>query len=489
MRAPGWAHHLPSWREPAGKLLAAGVALAVFIFAAGIYSMFDESAPTRSSDPVFAPEAPTKEVQGPVAWRGQADIYKRLKRFTGCLPRDTAAIDRSFTGHRSLNGALRIVRDGTEQLRGLKFGKPPKPKFVTGAQMNRQLRKLVKLEYKREEAELDQKVLVALGALSPEVDLFEGSRSNPAAGVAGFYDPATKEVFVRTGSKNFETIDELTLVHELEHALADARFGLPLEGKPSPERADEQLAHRALVEGDASLTAAQYDLALSFIPRPTFINTSGVGQAVTNSGPPPSYFLLRSLYFPYYEGTLFACELYAFAGWDAVNRAYNEPPKTTAEILFPDRYLARLKPKDPTDPPRLGAAWKKAGVYSLGAADLLWLVQAPGNVFPEGGKQSAEPVQRWNGGEIHAWSKGSDLALAIGLVDGGFDTKGKGKPTPRLCQTVRHWYTRAFDGTSFEGPSTYSWRESDRVALLQCKKEGPRLALAPDLETAKKLIG
>jgi hypothetical protein len=216
-----------------------------------------------------------------------------------------------------------------------------------------------------------------------------------------------------------------------------------------------------------------------------FSETSAEAQAAAGAEY-PGYFVERGFFFPYFEGTLFVCELYAIDGWDAVNAAYTDPPKTTAEILFPDRYIFKITPKDPTDP-ATPSGWEKEDVYDLGAADLLWLFQAPSGHLQPKLMRNAQPVKRWNGGEVHVFRRGKSTAISMALVDGGEDTKGK-KASPTLCRRVNDWYSAAFaDARKERVKRTVTWRHDGRVATLVCRKEGPLLSIAPDARTSAAL--
>ena len=47
-----------------------------------------------------------------------------------------------------------------------------------------------------------------------------------------------------------------------------------------------------------------------------------------------------SLAAPYIYGTLFVHALRRRGGWDAVNRAWDDPPTTSEQILHVDKWLA-----------------------------------------------------------------------------------------------------------------------------------------------------
>ena len=99
--------------------------------------------------------------------------------------------------------------------------------------------------------------LKLLGLLEPRVDLRDVSATVFGQGVAGYYDPRTKRLRIVRGAQTTNPfLEEITLAHELTHALEDQRFGLDLEDSSGSD--DAALARLALVEGSA--TAVMFDL-------------------------------------------------------------------------------------------------------------------------------------------------------------------------------------------------------------------------------------
>lgn len=166
----------------------------------------------------------------------------------------------------------------------------------------------------------------------------------------------------------------VTVAHERQHALADQTLGLPLD---DTDRGDSDAARAALavIEGDATLTMQRYAAralgVMDLLSLATQVLTADSEQF--DAAP---HYLRQELLFPYTAGLAFVCQLYADGGWDKINAAYTDPPTTTGEVLFPDRH--GHKPTNPRDPGALPAPWKLARQDTFGAAELLWLLQAPG---------------------------------------------------------------------------------------------------------------
>jgi hypothetical protein len=190
-----------------------------------------------------------------------------------------------------------------------------------------------------------------------------------ASRLAGFYSHDTQSLFVRSGAGDGNRIlpdserDVYTLAHEIEHALQDQHFGsraAEIEGN------DAALAYRALIEGDAMLTEGAYrslhepfrehwSARMSKLLRDEgkeeLLRRSGVDPRGLPGAPP---LVARTVMFPYTDGLAFVADLYRAGGLPLVDRAFEQPPRSTEQILHTGRYLAGDAPvavPDPVPPP------------------------------------------------------------------------------------------------------------------------------------------
>jgi hypothetical protein len=77
--------------------------------------------------------------------------------------------------------------------------------------------------------------------------------------------------------------------------------------------------------------------------------------------------------FNYIECTRFVRALYREGGWEAVNAAYQDPPRTTEHILHPDKFLTREAPRNPAPPSiedTLGEGWSLFDLSPFGEFDV-----------------------------------------------------------------------------------------------------------------------
>src|SRR5207248_2208351 len=155
--------------------------------------------------------------------------------------------------------------------------------------------------------------------------------------VAGFYDPKTQEFHVA----DWIDLDgqKPVMAHELTHALQDQHFNLQRFDHWPKGDSDAELAAHALLEGDATLAMALYVAnnplrALAFLKS---LGSTGLPSEELDKAPRA---LRETLLFPYQDGEQWVSLLYKQGGWDRVSKAFTELPRSTEQILHPEKYFA-----------------------------------------------------------------------------------------------------------------------------------------------------
>ena len=115
---------------------------------------------------------------------------------------------------------------------------------------------------------------------------------------------------------------------------------------------DENLAHTAVVEGQASWLMIAYELKRAGQPaEPTpaalksITDSSDAGMddfPVLKNSP---LYIQQSLLFPYTQGTEFFQSVWKKMGKRAFAEVFTQPPVDTAQVIHPDRYFARVMPQ------------------------------------------------------------------------------------------------------------------------------------------------
>jgi hypothetical protein len=227
--------------------------------------------------------------------------------------------------------------------------------------------------------------------------------------VGGFYNTETGEmnVLLLTTTALVQTLpplEQIIYAHEYTHALQDHHFGLGdfMDITDEADEADEAMARLSLVEGDAMMITQEYTTYLiSENPGAIFqiLLFSLFGDASLPPGTPP--ILEAELTAPYLIGLEFVSALYRDGGWEAVNAAYANPPRSMAEVMDPRRYLDGFQPVAVDVEPvgdALGGDWSLLFERRLG---MFYLRQYLRNQLPPG---EVNPVIRpWAGDHLRLY--------------------------------------------------------------------------------------
>jgi hypothetical protein len=196
-------------------------------------------------------------------------------------------------------------------------------------------------------------LLYAFGTVDADFDYRGSVIGLMSSQLLGFYDPKRKTFFVGGDLDGDEA--DVTLWHELVHALQDQHYDLSGLTEWRPDRGDSQAAVHALAEGDA--TSAMLDAMLKprgttalEVPEGLMRAQSVLGSAALTAPP----VLVRSLLAPYVDGLAFANYLRRRGGFAAVDAAWRAPPVSTEQLLHPEKFLAQELPlivPQPSAPP------------------------------------------------------------------------------------------------------------------------------------------
>jgi hypothetical protein len=273
----------------------------------------------------------------------------------------------------------------------------------------------------------------ALGLLDGSIDLVAEIEATGGDAVVGFYDTESGQLFVR--GTEITPYTRAVLVHELTHALDDQHFGL---ARPALEDGDheEAAAFQALVEGNAMRMEMRWIDRLPAADRASVVDADARAADGARGSFQPAYYFG---YFPYLEGRAFA-EAVADAGGEArIDRAFADPPTTTAEILVPERYLHGIGGALLTAP-RAEGEEIESGMF--GALALFLVLETA--VSPE---EAAVATVAWEGDSFVAWRDGERTCLKVRvLLDAPWDAAF-------TADLFERWAERQVDA-SVEAPGT-----------------------------------
>jgi hypothetical protein len=291
-----------------------------------------------------------------------------------------------------------LVERRVEALRGLRFRRPVPVAVISPAQARR-----IGLADERRTVtpasrHATEEQLKLLALLAPRDDLERITAAIYGEQVAGFYDPRSKRLVLVRGLG----VDDITLAHELTHALEDQHFGIDRADGASDD--DAATAYSALIEGTATEVMLRY--ALRYPDSAPSAGDAVKALAQTTSGTPLPPSVMRSLLFPYLAGQRFVAALRGGRrGWALVNVAERfRPPASTAEVLDPVRWLRFERPavvRLPGLGRALGRGWRRLAAGTFGEEDTSELLFSS-----SGAARAARAAAGWRGGRIELSRRG-----------------------------------------------------------------------------------
>lgn len=231
--------------------------------------------------------------------------------------------------------------------------------------------------------------------------------------IVAFFDERTFTVHVRENAEQSkdDALSPLWVVaHEVGHSLQHQHFPIPDVARLTNE--DERLAALAMLEGDAMLVMLAYAAyeqhapltrVIARVERAIQADAAGQYRSVSHS----SELLARApvsvrerLVFPYLGGALLMGGLYRAGGYPLVNAVYQSPPRTTEQVMHPEKYLSGELAAQ-VEMPRLPAAYTTRASGHMGELQV---------------KALLEPCNGVEGARVAAGGWGGD-AFVIGSRD------------------------------------------------------------------------
>jgi hypothetical protein len=224
-------------------------------------------------------------------------------------------------------------------VRKLESRTPVALREVSRPALAKELQVIIKRDMPPERIVGESLFLKILGLVPLEFDYLAATVKMMQSELAGFYDSKGKAMVVAEDLGPELRRD--TLVHELVHALQDQHFGLGDQLEKNKAENDRASALHALAEGDATSATLDASPALqghdsTQIGDEILIDRMRSGLKAAMPGVPG--ILKRSAMAPYIDGLVFVNELRRSGGWDLVNEAWKKPPRTTEELLHPEKY-------------------------------------------------------------------------------------------------------------------------------------------------------
>jgi hypothetical protein len=281
---------------------------------------------------------------------------------------------------------------------------------LSRAQMASQVRSTIEREVPAAVVIDEGEVLVALGVAPPSFDYLGATITLMSSELAGYYDPATKTMYLASDLPPTER--SATLSHELIHALQDQHYDLGKLLDYRPDESDMQGALHALAEGDATSAMLDQMLASKDVKATDLsdeligVQVRAAAQFTAKAGDVPEI-LRRSMIAPYIDGILFVHYLRRRGGWAEVDRIWKAPPASTEQLLHPEKLLAHEAPETLPVPMAPDATWRAPnytdvmGEQSVRLLVEEWLPRVP----------AAEAASDWSGDRVAVFRAGPRTAV------------------------------------------------------------------------------
>jgi hypothetical protein len=236
------------------------------------------------------------------------------------------------------------------RIRGLPLRRPIPNEVVDRDELRRRLLETAAEEKTKADTAAEGLALARWGMIPPSTDYEALLIDLLTEQLAGYYDPDTKRLTISKSAAEDLASAEVVLAHEIEHGLQDQAFDLKkLEDIPDGE-GDARAARRALLEGDGVALMLELMLARTGakVPWSNPLVTEVIQREM--SAPGTDRFdqaplaVREALIFPYRAGLGFVAALRRRQSWRAVDAAFARPPRSTEQILHPQRYLADDRP-------------------------------------------------------------------------------------------------------------------------------------------------
>jgi hypothetical protein len=392
------------------------------------------------------------------------------------------------------------LMDWVSQLRGLPLLRPVQRVLLTPDQLRERQAAIYGSFLNPAELETTRQLLVSLGFLGPEDDLTRVLAELYGALPMGFYDPMTSRLYVRNAEPD-GPLERVILAHEFTHALQDQHYGLLLLQPRPSENGDRDLAVSTLIEGDALIVQEMYrNTTQPAEEQAQVAQQVALQQAIRqvhqeiaeridlSSVPRPVY---QEMYFPYLEGARFIHAVLgtpALTTWGAygpaVHALFANPPRSTAQILHPEKYLRGEAPVEvplPDVADVLGDDWRLLRRQVVGEFDHRVLLERH---LPL--EDATRAAAGWAGNRAVVWA--DDAGSTVTVSDTRWD---RAADAAEWAEVYTAWLDARFGAEAAierADPDRHLWRTPEDAAGLFVAGDRTLVVNAPTVALVEALI-
>ncbi|MCY3021111.1 MAG: hypothetical protein NTW87_19020 [Planctomycetota bacterium] len=339
---------------------------------------------------------------------------------TPTLPADVAPLSAA------LNAQIKQLMQSVEEYRGLPCKRPVPCGSVERGLLKKKMLQVMQEELPPEKMNSLQAGLKAFGFIPESMNLGQYFPELLTSQVGGYYDPRRKYLALvqsPDGGVGVAGMEQTVLVHELTHAVQDQHFDLE-KFVTNEVLSDEDAAHTALVEGDATLTMYDYSLGMRLEKMPgadmllaQMLKDPQQLIAMTRNMPggkemneAPAW-IRDNLLFGYMQGMMFCVSVRKLGGRKLLDYAFTtDPPRSTEQIMHPEKWHTQRD--DPVaiswpDLSRELPGYKKVCEGQLGELSMKTLLREA----LKDEKRAAIAAAGWGGDRCAVYQKGAERVM------------------------------------------------------------------------------
>ena len=233
------------------------------------------------------------------------------------------------------------VQADVEKIRGARFDGPVPVSLANREQFVAYATERMERTETPEKVAADQTIARMLGLIPVDMDLLEATFAFLEAQVGGYYDPTTDSFcLMNTCPKD---VARIILAHELGHALDDQLFDIDGGMEARSENSDALLAYHSVVEGSGTAVMTHWSMAnMASLDVDSFQEMQSDANQAMAEAPMALWMPVLSSYM---NGAAFLAKSDSVlggqispAGTDAIEAAFANPPRSTEQVLHPEKY-------------------------------------------------------------------------------------------------------------------------------------------------------
>lgn len=269
------------------------------------------------------------------------------------LPAILFATYRADISQADLEALSTRIAGQVEELRGDEFIRPVAVSIADNAGFIKYAKERMEMSTTEGQVWADEMVMKMLGILDPKLDYMKTQMELLESQVGGFYDPQTESFCLM--SQFDGGLAKIILAHELTHALDDQLFDIDGMLEKLDGNADAQLAFHAVVEGSGTATMGEWlikhmgeEVDMKDIAENSDMGAAGLADAPAAIWKPLMMVYMRGAAFLKRSDNVMTGQMPTTTiAREDLEKAFTNPPRSTEQILHPEKYWDPKKIDEP----------------------------------------------------------------------------------------------------------------------------------------------